>query len=743
MDGKLLKEYNSRLVHIILYVSMGTLLIPIYYALVGKAFYETPGLYIFFSGAFLLYLLKKNEKKYYVFVRHAIVVIGVVLELVLIASSVPEVNKLLFSPVVVFVIFAMVEEKKALWILSGFILFILGYESMNHFKLAPYNLFGYILSTAMLGGLLYMFYHLLHRINDERSHLYNQLSQSNTLLNKTVEEKTASLVKLNHMFEKTEELAQVGGWEWDIKNDRFKGSDTLMEMMGLPAETHLSFSELMAIMHPEDREMVKQELNDAVKNGYYDLVHKVLVDGEVKWMHATANFIKDETGSNIKAEGMVQDITLQKKYQLALEDALYTHELTGLPNRRSLVEYLNALFQEKVDDAALFLIDIDHFREINESYTHILGDTLLLEVAKKLKESITKDFFLAHMGADEFVIILKNIKDQKGVTAVAKELIAMMDQYFELDQDIQVRVTVSIGIVMLADNQLNANRTLQFADSALFRAKQEGRGRYYLYAESLTEHVQKRTQYKNDIYRAFENNEFELYYQPQVDLNTDQIIGAEALIRWHHPVDGLLSPDRFISLFEESELIALIGKWAIEEGAKQCLLWEQKGYALEISINVSSNQLRYQNLTKVIQDALVKFPCKTHHLTLEITESALMENSDALKELFEYLKKKQIKIAIDDFGTGYSSYAHIIEMPVDVLKIDKSFIDLMMQDKNALESVRAIIGMGKAIGYKILAEGVESVEQAALLQKEGCEYYQGFLKGKPMQVAEFEAQFLG
>ncbi|WP_428739951.1 EAL domain-containing protein [Sulfurimonas sp.] len=549
------------------------------------------------------------------------------------------------------------------------------------------------------------------------------------------------LEQVDAELQAAEELAHVGSWTWDIIKDQFHGSKESLKIFGLAEDATIDTERLFKATHPDDRKYFLKKIIQAMKSGEYDVTYRIIVDGEVKWIAGSANFFQDDTGKYIQAQGMLQDITVQKMYELELEKLANYDSLTGLTNRIYLLAHLKKLIQRNKrnqNNAAILLLDIDHFRDINDSFGHNVGDELLLQIAKRISNRVRQEDLVCRMSADEFVLVLERLHNKEDVAQVAQEMIEMLSEPFNLSNNIEVHVGVSIGITLIAQDYKDENELLQFADTALFQAKNEGRNCYRFYSDKLTASIQERIRYQNEIFHALQNNEFELYYQPQVRIGSDRIIGMEALIRWNHPQKGLINPDVFIPIAEESSLIAQIGQWTLQEACRQGKIWQDKGYDFHISVNVSMNQLHYHDIVAVVDHALNKSSFKADSLILELTESAMMMQEEKLLTILHTLRSKGIGIAIDDFGTGYSSYSYLKKFPVDILKIDKSFIDDIPYKKDAEAIVKAIIAMSEILEYQILAEGVEYPEQKEFLDANGCHYYQGYLKSKPLPAKEFE-----
>ena len=579
-------------------------------------------------------------------------------------------------------------------------------------------------------------------VKDEDKNILGVLGIARDISERKIKEK--ELQQRDNELRSAEELAHVGSWIWDIRSDQLRGSEETHKIFGLESLKSVTFSEMLSIVHPEDREMVNTNVEIANQTGIYNLVHRIIVNGEIKWISSSAKFLQDESGNYIEAQGMIQDITIQKLYELELERLANYDVLTGLANRTYLLAHISKLIyrnKRSQNNSAVLLLDLDHFRDVNDSFGHNIGDELLVQVAKRMEERIRHEDFISHTSGDEFVLVLEKLKHKEDVTKVAQEMIDILAEPYILSNNIEVRIGVSVGIVLISEDMNYENELLQFADAALYKAKKEGRNCYRFYSNELTVSVQERIRYQNEIFYALQNNEFEMYYQPQVHIETNKIIGAEALIRWNHPTKGLVNPSVFIPIAEESGLIAHIGAWTLKEACKQGKKWLDDGYDFHMSVNVSMQQLRHHDLIEVVNETLQESGFAPDKLILELTESAMMKHEDELASMLHTLRAKGIGIAIDDFGTGYSSYSYLKHFPIDILKIDKSFIDDIPYEKDAAAIVKAIIAMSEILGYQILAEGVEYTEQADFLKQEKCHYYQGYLKSPPIPATQFEVLF--
>ncbi len=383
------------------------------------------------------------------------------------------------------------------------------------------------------------------------------------------------------------------------------------------------------------------------------------------------------------------------------------------------------------------MFDLDRFKDVNDSFGHAAGDDLLQQVAQRFSVRLRDGDIISRLGGDEFAIVLEQLNRVEDAGRIAKEMIDAQHTPYKLIGGSVVHIGMSAGIVLFPDHGENPSELLQHADAALYKAKEEGRGIYRYYSDELTDSARLRIEYETRLRRAVENDEFEVYYQPQVHIATGKIVGAEALVRWNDPENGMVLPSLFIPIAEETGLISAIGEWVLNETCRQGKVWLDNGHRLTLAVNLSAHQVRYQNVPNIVERALKKSGYPADKLELELTESALMQREEETVSMLHMLRAQGIRLAIDDFGTGYSSLSYLKRFPIDVLKIDKSFVDDLPFDTEDMAIVTAIIAMGTALGFQILAEGTERIEQIEFLQEQGCTMYQGYYKSPPLPADEF------
>jgi len=429
----------------------------------------------------------------------------------------------------------------------------------------------------------------------------------------------------------------------------------------------------------------------------------------------------------------------------ALEQQLTYHTqhdaLTGLPNRLLLNAHLSqAIAHAAREDiqAAVLLIDLDNFKLINDSYGHSFGDLVLKAVAKRIEDHVQNRDIVAHQSEDEFVVTLPEITDPNIVLDIAQTILTSLSQPFAIENK-DIIITASIGISLYPSLGQNIEALLQHAETAMFYAKSLGGNNYQLYTPALDKQNSERLALEADLRKALDRNEFQLYYQPQLDLETNQITGVEALVRWNSPERGLVSPIEFIPVAEATGLIIPLGEWVLTEACTQMTKWLAAGYSLQkIAVNLSAKQFLLPDLVPTITRTLAEAGLAPEFLELEITESAMMENTELTVATLKELKKLGIRLSIDDFGTGFSSLNYLRLLPLDKLKVDQSFVQDIGKNDNGTKIVSTIIDLAKKLKLHVLAEGVETTEQLHFLRQEECDEIQGYLLSKPIPAQALE-----
>jgi len=458
-----------------------------------------------------------------------------------------------------------------------------------------------------------------------------------------------------------------------------------------------------------------------------------------EWLNISTVYDDDNQPCNYIA--VFSDITAQKESQDQLYYLAYHDPLTKLPNRllfRDRLEYFLRQAHRQKKIIALFAIDLDRFKNINDSLGHLSGDKVLKEAANRLQSLVRDSDTVARMGGDEFTVIADGFNDYHAVSTFANKVVRGMSYTADIDGQ-QIMNSISLGVAVYPQDGATYEELLKNADSALYKAKDLGRNNYQFYTEELSKSALENLIIENKIQHGLEHNEFVIFYQPQFDVQSGELVSAEALVRWQHPEFGLLSPDRFIPLAEESGLIIPLGEWILKAACEQAQDWLESGYKLErIAVNLSGYQIERAGLFESIKSTLESTGLPANKLELEVTEGFIMREVKESIHLLESLNRLGIAISIDDFGTGYSSLAYLKRLPVTTLKIDRSFIQDLTEDNEDAAIAKAVIALGHSLGMTIIAEGVEKQSQWDFLKKEGCDLMQGFLLGKPVPADTFE-----
>ena len=461
---------------------------------------------------------------------------------------------------------------------------------------------------------------------------------------------------------------------------------------------------------------------------------------EIDRSGSTKYFLNNLTGvceneHFLRAWGSQRDVTDRKLHEQAIRWQAFHDSLTGLPNRAHLQHHLEQVLldaQASGSRGALLFLDLDNFKEINDSLGHEAGDRLLRDVAERLAQCAGGvDEPLARMGGDEFTILLPEIGQPEDAAAVAQKLLDLFDRPVLLDGH-ELFVAASIGISLFPEDGADAPTLLKNADVAMYRAKDQGRNRYQFYDEVMAADTYERLVLGADLRKAIERGQLCAFYQPLVDLGSGRMTGVEALLRWQHPVHGAVPPATFIPLAEMTGLIIPLGEWVLEAACREAVRWQRAGHPLTVSVNLSARQFRQPDLASVITAVLARAGLDPQWLSLELTESAVIENHEFAVQTLTALKGTGVRISIDDFGTGYSSLAYLRRFPVDVLKVDRSFICALEDGAEDQAIVRAIIDLAHALGMEVVAEGVETEGQVERLRRLNCDKGQGYLFSPPV-----------
>ena len=481
---------------------------------------------------------------------------------------------------------------------------------------------------------------------------------------------------------------------------------------------------------------------DIKKNGFWKgEIWNRKKNGEIyqEWLNISE--VKDEQGNITNYISLFSDITKIKDSKSKIEYLSHHDALTDLPNRLLLNARLNKSIEkanEECQSLAVLFLDIDNFKIINDSYGHTIGDKIIKLVSKRLQKNIRKNDTIARIGGDEFIIVIEDIQEQKNVQKIVNKILKDFIEPIKL-QEYLFDTTISIGVSLFPQHGLNYEDLIKHADTAMYCAKDSGKNQVQFYKDEMTSDIFKKIMIKQEIKDALQNNEFEVYFQPQIDIKTKKLIGAEALVRWNHQYLGLIPPDQFIPSAEETKLIIPLGEYVLEKSIK----FMKKLHDLNIlkdgviAINVSGEQIKHSNIIETIIKSLKQNQLEPKFVEIEVTETFIMQDVNKSIKLFKEIKDIGLKLAIDDFGTGYSSLNYLKQFPIDKLKIDKSFIDELPFNQKDIAIAKTIIALAKGLNLKTIAEGVENNKQADFLKKEGCDEIQGWLYSKALNENAF------
>jgi len=487
-------------------------------------------------------------------------------------------------------------------------------------------------------------------------------------------------------------------------------------------------------------------LKDVIKSGKEaTIVHKhALPDGSTGYLELIATPLQDEDGEIRSIVEIARDVTGHvsarrelEEQKVSLQKLAHHDALTGLPNRLLFLDRLQQAVRKAHranSQLAILFIDLDRFKQINDSLGHAQGDTVLKAVARRLEDCLREDDVVARLGGDEFTIIMDSLHNARHATTMAQKVIRAVQRPVR-HKEHELYVSASVGISLYPQDGEDAEVLLRNADAAMYKAKGEGKSSFQFYTAEMTELAFERVLMESHLHRALDGDQFTVFYQPQIDLRTDRLTGLEALVRWQHPELGQLLPAKFITLAEDTGLMLPLGEWVLRTACEQMAAWYKAGLSPgRVAVNLTANQLNNDNFLPMVEQILKESGCKPEWLELEITEGVIMRQHERSFQILQQLKGIGIELAIDDFGTGYSSLAYLKRLPVSKLKIDRSFIRDIPEDDSDNAIARAVIAMGRSLGLRVIAEGVENSGQAAFLLEEGCDEVQGYLYGPPQSA---------
>lgn len=553
------------------------------------------------------------------------------------------------------------------------------------------------------------------------------------------------------------EVSGEGLWDWNTQTNEVLHNRQWELITGVMASEN-SFEEFERCILEEDRPKVQAALQALIKhNKPYNIEFRMRrPDGEVIWIWDRGQVVeRDEQGNALWLVGIMQDITKEKSNQEKIETLAFYDSLTNLPNRSLLEDRLRQAVkanQRRATYGAVLFIDLDRFKQLNDTYGHYMGDILLIQAAERIQAMLRTDDTVARFGGDEFVIVLGDlgvdpVNASLHAEVVAEKVRSSLSEVFHLgskeeDNSIDYFITASVGGVIFKTETADPAQLLQMADLALYKVKTRGRNDSVIFDPDMQSELSRTTKIKRALRQSINDEQFSVYFQPQFD-DAQNLVGAEALIRWSHQEFGMIPPSEFIAIAEESNLIKLIGYFVLDQACQRLVEWQAdpKTADLQLSINISAKQIWHKDFVQDINEVISKYEFNYNKLTLEITESVLLQDlDDALEKLVE-IKNLGLCLSLDDFGTGYSSLSYLKNLPIDEIKIDRTFIRDILDDHSDRLMVKSIIDLGRNFGIKVVSEGVEEKAQSILLKTMGCTLYQGYYFGHPVPYDQFKELF--
>jgi len=539
------------------------------------------------------------------------------------------------------------------------------------------------------------------------------------------------------MLAQISSMGKIGGYEWMIDSDQVQWTDQVYHIVGLPLGTTLSKTQVKAMYESTSRERLEEAVDQVITTGMpvTDLELALCTpDGRRVWVRCAAE-LEYEDNVPHRVVGLIQDITDEHEASERIEQLAHYDSLTGLPNR--------FLFHQRARDAindarrskamlALLFIDLDRFKNVNDSMGHAIGDQLLFEVGGRLRACVRSHDVIGRLSGDEFLILLRDIRRPDDAAIVARKILISLQESISL-AGVDLHIGASIGIALWNETSTDLDDLMRAADTAMYAAKDLGRNTFQFYTDAFLERVQRRLTVENELRSALRKCEFRLAYQPTINVTTGETAGIEALLRWTTASGESRPPDEFIAVAEDSGEIIPIGDWVLNEACRQAAAWAAQGLRFRrIAVNVSAVQLRDPDFAERVLRICAAAGWDPQRLELELTESALMRDTETLHQAFTLFEANGIRLAVDDFGTGFSNLHYLTRFPVQHLKIDRSFVETMLSDPTTRELTQVIIGLGHALDMSVVAEGVETREQVQALRQQGCDEFQGYLFSKPL-----------
>ena len=562
-----------------------------------------------------------------------------------------------------------------------------------------------------------------------------------------------ALARSRALLANAQRMAKMGSWHFDFSTNEMHWSEEVFRILEMKPEDGLhSYESFIKCVHDDDRAQVDKRYQSAIRDGIaFEMEHRLLMpDSRIKWVRFQC--VPDVDGSDIGSRFLatIQDITESKKAEEQIQYLAYYDSLTGLPNRNLFLEHLGkalALAGRHQRHLAVLMINLNRFRRINDTFGHAVGDLLLKQVSEMIHGNVRSGDYLSRFGksdmelvrwaGDEFAIMAMDLVMADNAGLVAQRIMADLSKPCHLSGE-EINMTACIGIAVYPDDGMDAAELVKNAQSALWHARKLGPNNFQFYTQSMNAHAYQRLSLESGLRQALEQNQLELFYQPLINAKNGEIAGAEALLRWRHPEKGIIPPGEFIPLAEETGLIVPIGEWVLATACGQNKAWQTTiGKYITMAVNLSAVHFQKGVVLTHVMQTIAKTALEGRWLELEVTESMLMKNLESMMALMKEIQEMGVRFVIDDFGTGYSSLNYLKRLTVHSLKIDRSFVCNLPNDKEDLAIVRAIVALSRALGLSVVAEGVETEDQARILSAEGADLLQGYFFSRPVPAPEF------
>lgn len=551
-----------------------------------------------------------------------------------------------------------------------------------------------------------------------------------------------ALLESEKNLRKAQKIAHIGNWDWEIETDRLTWSEEIYRIFGVDNETfETTYEGFLSRINPEDRKPVMDAVNEGLKGGKpYSVDHRItLPDGSEKVVREQAEIVCNDDGRALRMIGTVQDITDIKRSEKEIEYRAYHDMLTGLPNRSLLMDRLHlaiARCERNEQTLALLFLDLDDFKRINDGMGHTIGDLLIKGASVRLIACLRDVDTVSRFGGDEFLVLLENVGDNGGILETSHRIMTSLSEPYTLDGK-EFIVTASIGVACFPGDGDTADELIKNADTAMYHSKELGKNNCQFFTKSMNEKFVKRFELECDLLKAIEKNEILAYYQPRVDMENLRVTGMEALLRWRRRGEKLVSPADFIPLAEETGLIVDLDDWILTASCEFLKKLKDSGFEnMVISVNLAARDLERPNLVEIIKKTVNAAGVDPRLIELEVTETTLIKKMSVALAALTQLREMGFSVALDDFGTGYSSLNYLAKFPINILKIDRSFVSSLLTDSTIQTVTKMIISMTRELGIRVIAEGVETTGQLKLLRSLGCHEFQGYLFSPPVPESD-------